>query len=61
MLCFEAHLTPDIAENKISLIYFLLSQKKTRSYVAITAYFTATEEANLIEKNREHEKLFSVC
>ncbi|XOY29609.1 methyl-accepting chemotaxis protein [Proteus cibi] len=57
---FDAHLTPDIAENTIS--DFLSSYPKRKQEVTriITAYFTATEEANFDpEKIESMKKLFN--
>ncbi|MBI6406700.1 MULTISPECIES: methyl-accepting chemotaxis protein [Proteus] len=57
---FDAHLTPDIAENKIS--DFLTSYPKRKQEVIriITEYFTATEEANFDpEKIEGMKKLFN--
>ncbi|EEG86557.1 hypothetical protein PROPEN_01550 [Proteus penneri ATCC 35198] len=54
---FEAHLTPDIAENKTSDFLSSYPQRKQEVIRIITEYFTATEKANFApEKNREYEK-----
>ncbi|HEJ9487399.1 TPA: HAMP domain-containing protein [Proteus mirabilis] len=57
---FEAHLTPDIAENKISDFISSYSKRKQEVTRIITAYFTATEEANFDpEKIESMKKLFN--
>ncbi|WP_368911045.1 methyl-accepting chemotaxis protein [Proteus vulgaris] len=45
-IMFDAHLTPDIAENKISDFLSSYPKRKQEVIRIITAYFTATEEAN---------------
>lgn len=57
---FEAHLTPDIAENKISDFISSYPKRKQEVTRIITAYFTATEEANFDpEKIESMKKLFN--
>lgn len=57
---FEAHLTPDIAENKISDFISSYLKRKQEVTRIITAYFTATEEANFDpEKIESMKKLFN--
>lgn len=57
---FEAHLTPDIAENKISDFISSYSKRKQEVTRIMTAYFTATEEANFDpEKIESMKKLFN--
>lgn len=57
---FEAHLTPDIAENKISDFISSYPKRKQEVIRIITAYFTATEEANFDpEKIENMKKLFN--
>lgn len=57
---FEAHLTPDIAENKISDFLSSYPKRKQEVIRIITAYFTATEEANFDpEKIESMKKLFN--
>ncbi|MBG2711809.1 MULTISPECIES: methyl-accepting chemotaxis protein [Proteus] len=57
---FDAHLTPDIAENKISDFLSSYPKRKQEVIRIITAYFTATEEANFDpEKIESMKKLFN--
>ncbi|HEK2898317.1 HAMP domain-containing protein [Proteus sp. GOKU] len=57
---FEAHLTPDIAENKISDFISSYPKRKQEVIRIITTYFTATEEANFDpEKIESMKKLFN--
>ena len=57
---FEAHLTPDIAENKISDFISSYPKRKQEVTRIITTYFTATEEANFDpEKIESMKKLFN--
>lgn len=57
---FEAHLTPDIAENKISDFLSSYPKRKQEVIRIITAYFTATEEADFDpEKIESMKKLFN--
>lgn len=57
---FDAHLTPDIAENKISDFLSSYPKRKQEVIRIITAYFTATEEANFDpEKIEGMKKLFN--
>ncbi len=57
---FDAHLTPDIAENKISDFLSSYPKRKQEVIRIITVYFTATEEANFDpEKIEGMKKLFN--
>ncbi|MCF1957975.1 methyl-accepting chemotaxis protein [Escherichia coli] len=57
---FDAHLTPDIAENKISDFLSSYPKRKQEVIRIITEYFTATEEANFDpEKIESMKKLFN--
>ncbi|MCO4179694.1 methyl-accepting chemotaxis protein [Proteus terrae] len=57
---FEAHLTPDIAESKISDFISSYPKRKQEITRIITAYFTATEEADFDpEKIESMKKLFN--
>ncbi|MFU9076979.1 methyl-accepting chemotaxis protein [Proteus sp. LHD240705] len=57
---FDAHLTPDIAENKISDFLSSYPKRKQEVIRIITEYFTATEEANFDpEKIEGMKKLFN--
>ncbi|MCT8248933.1 methyl-accepting chemotaxis protein [Proteus faecis] len=57
---FEAHLTPDIAENKTSDFLSSYPQRKQEVIRIITEYFTATEEADFDpEKIESMKKLFN--
>ncbi|WP_109399085.1 methyl-accepting chemotaxis protein [Proteus sp. TJ1640] len=57
---FEAHLTPDIAENKTSDFLSSYPQRKQEVIRIITEYFTATEKANFApEKIESMKKLFN--
>ncbi|WP_100159725.1 methyl-accepting chemotaxis protein [Proteus columbae] len=57
---FEAHLTPDIAENKISDFLSSYPKRKQEVIRIITAYFTATEDADFDpEKIESMKKLFN--
>ncbi len=57
---FEAHLTPDIAESKISDFISSYPKRKQEIIRIITAYFTATEEADFDpEKIESMKKLFN--
>ncbi|MFU9003384.1 methyl-accepting chemotaxis protein [Proteus sp. TSJ240517] len=57
---FDAHLTPDIAENKISDFFSSYPKRKQEVIRIITEYFTATEEANFDpEKIEGMKKLFN--
>ncbi|MCO7051356.1 methyl-accepting chemotaxis protein [Proteus terrae] len=57
---FEAHLTPDIAESKISDFISSYPKRKQEITRIITAYFTTTEEADFDpEKIESMKKLFN--
>lgn len=59
-IMFEAHLTPDIAENKISDFLSTYPKRKQEVTRIITAYFTATEDADFNpEKIESMKKLFN--
>lgn len=53
---FDAHLTPDIAEDKITHFLSTYPQRKQEVTHIISAYFSSAQNANFDRKNRKNEK-----